>query len=110
MYIRTTTMKSLDPTADQNRLANFIHGLRSHNMYRPIIEDLIALPGFVKKENIIREDKTGETFINTIEFDNEKAFYDYMNSEINQSLWEYLCIMAEAEGISVSMEDSIIEN
>jgi antibiotic biosynthesis monooxygenase (ABM) superfamily enzyme len=79
-------------------------------MYGPIVEGLIALPGFVKKENIMRDDKTGETFFNTIEFDNKKAFDDYMNSEVNQSLWEYICVMAEVEGISVSMNDSVIEN
>ena len=109
MYIRTATMKSLDST-DRNRLPNFIHELRSHNMYNPIVEGLVALPGFVKKEYIMRDDKTGETFFSTIEFDNKKDFDDYLNSEVYQSLWEYICIMAEAEGISVSINDGITAN
>jgi heme-degrading monooxygenase HmoA len=105
MYIRTATMKSLDPN-DHDRLSKYIRELRSHSMYRPIVEDLIALPGFVKKEYIMREDKEGETFFSTVVFDNKEAFNSYMNSEINQSLWEYLKIMAEAEGISFEMIDT----
>lgn len=105
MYIRRATVKSLDPT-DREKLANFIHNLRTHSMYRPIIDELIASPGFVKKEYIMRDDKDGETFFSTVEFDSQETFNNYINNEVNQSLWDYLKIMAEQEGFSISVIDT----
>lgn len=105
MYSRTATLKSLDP-ADYDRLSNFVRELRTHSMYRPITDDLIASPGFVKKEYIMRDDKDGQTFFSKVVFETKEFFDDYMNQETNQSLWIYLELMATQKGLSFELSDS----
>jgi len=104
MYIRKATLKSLD-AEDHNRLDNFVHSLRTHSMYRPIVEDLISKSGFVKKEYIMRDTIEGQTFFSLIAFENKESFDVYMNEESSQSLWVYLELMATQEGISFQVED-----
>ena len=107
MWTRKATLKSLDPS-DYERLPNFIHELRTHSMYRPIIEDLKSQQGFVKKEYIMRDDKEGQTFFSTISFDSKENFDAYINEEANQSLWVYLELTAIQNNISIDIED--VEN
>lgn len=104
MYIRKATLKSLDPE-DYYHLTNFVHSLRTHSMYRPIVDDLVAKPGFVKKEYIMRDTKEGQTFYSLIAFEDKYSFDAYMNEESSQSLWVYLEIMATQEGISFQVDD-----
>lgn len=104
MYIRKATLKSLN-LDDYYHLANFVHSLRTHSMYRPIVEDLIAKPGFVKKEYIMQDTKEGQTFFSLIAFENKESFDVYMNEESSQSLWVYLEIMATQENISFQVDD-----
>jgi hypothetical protein len=105
MYSRTATLKSLDPT-DFDRLPNFVHELRTHSMYRPITDDLMASPGFVRKEYIMRDEKEGQTFFSKVIFENKETFDEYMNQEANQSLWIYLELAANQRNISFTVEDS----
>jgi hypothetical protein len=104
MWTRRATLKSLDPT-DYEKLPNFVHELRTHSMYRPVIEDLKSQQGFVKKEYLMRDDKEGQTFFSTISFDSKENFDCYINEEANQSLWVYLELMAVQSDISIEIED-----
>jgi hypothetical protein len=104
MWTRTATLKSLDPT-DFEKLPNFIHELRTHSMYRPVIEDLKSQQGFVKKEYIMRDDRDGQTFLSTVTFDTKENFDAYIEEEANQSLWVYLELMAVQKEISIDIED-----
>ena len=106
MYSRKATLRSLDPT-DFNRLSNFVHSLRTHSMYRPIVENLVARPGFVKKEYIMVDTKEGQTFYSVITFESKETFEEYMNDESTYSLWIALELMATQEGLSFSVEDEV---
>ena len=105
MWTRKAILKSLD-TTDFEKLPNFIHELRTHSMYRPIVEDLIAKPGFVKKEYIMRDDKEGQTFFSIITFDTKENFDAYINEESNQSIWVYLELSAIQNDLSIEIIDS----
>jgi hypothetical protein len=104
MWTRKATLKSMDPT-DFERLPNFVHELRTHSMYRPVIQDLMSKTGFVKKEYIMRDDNNGQTFFSTVSFDTKENFDAYINEEANQSLWEYLELTALQTEISIFIED-----
>jgi len=104
MWIRKATLKSLD-SKDYEKLPNFIHELRTHSMYRSIIEDLKSQQGFVKKEYIMRDDKEGQVFLSIVAFDTKENFDSYINDEANQSLWVYLELMAVQNEISIDIED-----
>ena len=90
---------------DYDTLPNFVHELRTHNMYRSIVEDMISRPGFVKKEYIMRETKEGQEFISQVVFENQETFDAYMKSEGIVSLWEYLKISAEMIDLTHHVED-----
>jgi hypothetical protein len=107
MYTRKATLKSLDPT-DYNRLSNFVHSLRTHSMYQPIIENLIQRSGFINKEYRMVDTKEGQTFYSIIRFENKETFDEYMDDESSQSLWIALELMANQEGISFAVEDGSI--
>jgi hypothetical protein len=104
MYIRKATLKSLDPT-DFNRLPNFVHSLRTHSMYQPVISNLIQRPGFVQKEYRMVDTKEGQTFYSILVFENKDYFDQYFDDESSQSLWIALELMANQEGISFSIQD-----
>lgn len=104
MWTRKATMKSMDP-ADYERLPNFIHELRTHSMYRPVIEDLKSQTGFIKKEYIMKDDRSGQTFYSTVSFDTQENFDAYINQESNQSLWVYLELSALQNEIFIEIED-----
>jgi hypothetical protein len=103
-YIKQAVLTSSDKN-DYERLQNFIHELNTHSMYRPIVESMIAMPGFVKKEYTMRDDKEGQTFISLIEFDSLEGWTAYQNDESVSSLWDYLEIMAEHAGINFSLSE-----
>lgn len=90
---------------DYNTLPNFVHELRTHNMYRSIVEDMMSRPGFVKKEYIMRETINGQEFISQVVFENQETFDLYMKSEGIVSLWEYLKISAEMINLTHHVED-----
>jgi heme-degrading monooxygenase HmoA len=104
--IRQGIFKSID-TADYQKLPNFVHELRTHNMYRAIVEDLISRQGFIKKEYIMRETKAGQEFISQIVFEDQETFDAYMKSEEIISLWEYLKISADMNDLTFDIEDSV---
>jgi hypothetical protein len=104
MYIRKATLKSLDPS-DHSRLSNFVHALRTHSMYQPIVENLVQRPGFLQKEYRMVDNKEGQTFYSILVFESKEYFDQYFEDESSQSLWIALELMANQEGISFNIED-----
>lgn len=104
MYTRKATLKSIDPS-DKTRLSNFVHSLRTHSMYQPIVENLIQRPGFVQKEYRMIDTKEGQTFYSILVFENKDYFDQYFDDEASQSLWIALELMANQEGISFNIDD-----
>lgn len=103
MHTRQAIIKPLDQ--DYDKLNQFVHDLRTHSMYRPIVEQLMSMPGFVTKEYNMIEDKSGVTFISKITFDNKENFDNCLNEESYQSLWIYLELMATQSGLSFEVSD-----
>jgi hypothetical protein len=93
--------------ADYQKLPDFVHELRTHNMYRAIVEDLMARPGFIRKEYIMQEDKEGQSLISQVIFENQESFDAYIKTEEITSLWEYLKISAEMNGLTCTVEDIV---
>lgn len=104
MYSRKAVLQSQDPT-DYNRLRNFAHELASHSMYQPILNELKSWPGFVRKEHTMIDDIHGQTFVSQIIFEDKAAFDSYIGDESHASLWDYLFIIADQNGISVEVID-----
>jgi heme-degrading monooxygenase HmoA len=102
--VRRGTFRPIDNT-DYETLLTFVHELRTHNMYRGIVEDMKSRPGFVRKEHTMRETKEGQEFISQVEFEDQETFNSYMNSEEIVSLWEYLKISAEMSDLTHNVED-----
>lgn len=107
MFRRKAAMKAID-TSDFHKLANFVHQLRTHSMYQPIVEDLIARPGFVQKEYSMVDTKEGQTFYSIICFEDKDSFDSYFEDEANQSLWVALELMATQEDITFEYVDEEI--
>jgi len=104
MHIRQVTLKSLDPE-DYSRLPNFVHSLRTHSMYKSIVDAFISTPGFIKKESIIRESKEGQFFLSLIFFEDKESFDNVINDETFQGIHIYLELMCTQEGISYEIKD-----
>lgn len=107
MYSRRAILRSKDPT-DYERLRNFAYSLGSHSMYRPIIEEMLAAPGFVRKEHTMVDERAGQIFLSSVIFADKESFDAYMSNEANESLWEYLKISAEQSEVELEMYDSYI--
>ena len=107
MFRRKAIMKAID-TSDFHKLPNFIHQLRTHSMYQPVVEDLISRPGFIQKEYSLIDTKQGQTFYSIICFENKESFDVYFNDEVNQSLWIALELMATQEDITLELVDEEI--
>ena len=106
---RQVTFRTDDPH-DYETIPNFIHNLRTNSMYRFVVEDLMARPGFVKKEYIMREDRSGQSFISQVVFEDWDTFNEYMSSETVESIWEFLKISAEQSNISYELFDGELSN
>jgi hypothetical protein len=104
MYARIAKITT-ENSDDWELIPNFVHELRTNSMYRFIIEDLMARPGFIKKEHTLCEDNTGQTFFSTINFDTKENFDSYINEEANQSIWIYLELTAQQKGLIITIED-----
>lgn len=104
MYGRIATMQPLDKN-NWETIPNFINELRTNSLYRYIVEDMMARPGFVKKEHTVREDKNGQTFLSCIAFDTKESFDLYIGDEIAESIWTYVEITANQKGLSITIED-----
>lgn len=107
MYCRVAKITTLNSN-DWDSIPDFVHELRTNSLYKFIVEDLIARPGFVKKEHTMREDKDGQTFFSSIVFDSKENFDLYINEESNQSLWIFVELSASQRGLTVVMEDKEI--
>lgn len=105
---RKVVFRTID-SGDYDTIPNFIHTLRTNSMYRYVVEDLMARPGFIKKEYIMREDKTGQSFISQIFFEDWDTFNTYMNTEETESIWEFLKISAGQSGITYDLTDEEVE-
>ncbi len=107
MYARIAKITPTN-TEDWESIPNFVHELRTNSLYRFIVEDLIARPGFIKKEHTMCEDKNGQTFFSSIVFDSKENFDLYINEESNQSLWTFVELSASQRGLEISIEDKEI--
>jgi hypothetical protein len=99
-YGRRIIIKSKDPT-DFTTLRNFIHELSSNSMYLPILNELVAIPDFNRKEHIIIESKNGQEFVSQIIFNNKETLDAYMDDEGVNAIWEFVKINAEALGLEI---------
>lgn len=107
MWKRTAEIQNLDFN-DYEKLSNFIHELRSHSMYKFIVDDLKQRVGFIRKEHILREDNQSQTFYSTIIFDTEENLKNYADEESIQSLWTYLELSSTQQGFTFKMYDEEI--
>ena len=107
MYARIATITTTDKD-NWESIPNFVHELRTNSLYRFIVEDLIARPGFVKKEHTMCEDKTGQTFYSSVIFDSKENFDIYISEESNQSLWTFVELSAGQQGLNFQIEDKEI--
>jgi hypothetical protein len=109
MYGRTAIFK----TVKQNNrltLTEFIHGISSNMMYESMTNELIDTAGFIRKDFLIVDDKTGCTAVSRIVFENEENFNNYLSNEMYEMIWEYLQVTAEGIGIKITFEDGNIDS
>jgi hypothetical protein len=104
---RRMIAKVQDPE-DYDTIPAFATSLRTNTMYRFIVEDLCNTPGFVVKESIMREDKTGQYFISQVVFEDWETFNAYMLREEIDSIWDYLRVTAETYNIEWEVKDEEI--
>lgn len=94
---------------DRDVLIKFFLSITGHSMYRPIVNEISARPGFVRRELHVIDDASGTKAINKIVFSSQESFAAYLAHEGYQSTWEYLTIMADGEGIDFETSELVIE-
>jgi hypothetical protein len=105
-YGRRTVIRSVDLT-DYRKLRAWVFSLSEHSMYEPILSDLIAMPGFVKKTSIIEDTPKGQVFINEVLFSSKETADVYFGYEGVETLWEWLKITADAEGFVIESDQRV---
>lgn len=80
-------------------------GIYSHNMYDQVNKLVRETPGFVMKESLVEESKTGAILRVTLTFDTLENFDAYLSDEVADSMWEFIKIQAESDGLTVSVVD-----
>jgi hypothetical protein len=108
LYVKQALFRPRTDT-DRDLLVKFFLNITGHSMYRPIVDEMCASPGFVKKELQVIDDATGTRAISRIAFADQASFTEYLAHEGYQSTWEYLTIMADNEGIDCEVSDLVIE-
>jgi hypothetical protein len=96
-------------SVDRDILPKFLLSLTENSMYRPIVDEIGARPGFVRRELYIIDDASGTKAINKIIFSSQESFAVYLAHEGTQMIWEYLAIMADSEGIDFETSELVIE-
>jgi hypothetical protein len=104
---RKMIAKVVDPD-DYDTVPTFATSLRTNSMYRFIVEDLCNTPGFVVKETIMREDRTGQYYISQVIFEDWDTFNAYMTREEIDSIWDYIRVSAETYNIEWTVTDEEI--
>lgn len=107
-YIKQAIFYPNDNTNKDSLTQFWIH-LTNNSMYRPIINEISQLPGFVKREIIITDDRVRATAISRIVFADSDSFKIYIEHEGYQSVWEYVKIMAENDDIHCEISNLVIQ-
>jgi hypothetical protein len=108
LYVKQALFRPRGNT-DRDVLVKFFLSITGHSMYRPIVDEMCASPGFVRKELQVIDDANGTVAMNKLIFAGEDHFNAYLAHEGYQSTWEYLTIMADGEGIDCEISNLIIE-
>lgn len=109
MYARIVYFKTVKPN-DRITLTEFFHAVAGNSMYNSMTEELIATPGFVKKELIMVDTKDGCHTSTRVIFEDKDSFDKYVGNETYEMIWEYLQISADGVGITITSEDREIDN
>ncbi len=104
MYTRKATLSPTD-VEDRTKMPEFIHMLRTHSMYNPILQAMFKTPGFVKKEYSMVDTLDSQIFKSSVTFDSKESFDNYINEESNQSIWEFLELLSIQNGFNFTLED-----
>lgn len=107
-YIKQAIFYPNDHT-NKDSLTRFWLQLTNNSMYRPIIDEISQLPGFVKREIIMTDDGSRVTAISKLIFADSDSFKVYIEHEGYQSIWEYVKIMAENDDIHCEISDLVIQ-
>ena len=107
MYGRKAIFKTVNPNS-RKTLTEFLHGISANSMYDSMTTELIATEGFVRKDLIIIDDKTGCVAFSRVIFETKEEFDTHIGDDVYQMIWEYLQISADGVGIVVTFEDGEI--
>jgi hypothetical protein len=108
LYVKQALFRPRNDT-DRDVLVKFFLNVTGHSMYRPIVDEMCASPGFVKKELQVIDDATGTCAVSKIAFADQESFNAYLEHEGYQSTWEYLTIIADGEGIDCEISNLVEE-
>lgn len=94
---------------DKDSLVQFWLQLTNNSMYRPIVDEIAKLPGFVKREITMTDDGNCVTAISKLVFSDIDNFQGYIEHEGYQSIWEYVRIMAENDNIHCEISELVVQ-
>jgi hypothetical protein len=97
MWAKKTYMHNADLT--NKDLWEFTHSLKNQSMYNYMLNDLINSNGFVRKELVVNEDASGQSYTSMIVFKDKETYDTYMNRDEISSIYEYIKIMAAQKGL-----------
>ena len=80
-------------------LWEFTHALKNQSMYNYMLNDLINTNRFVRKELVVNEDASGQSYTSMIVFKDKETYDTYMNRDEISSIYEYIKIMAAQKGL-----------
>jgi len=104
MFARMATIKPKN-MEERDTVNKFFFEITNHSMYTPILDELMNSPGFVRKEMVIVDDLNGRVATSKIIFADQENFNNYVNNEVNESMWDYLTVMAEESGLTVEVKN-----
>jgi tRNA splicing ligase len=87
-----------------NPLRGFVESMYLNPLYPEITKKLISQPGFIKKINTLTETAEYSEFRNEIYFEDQETFDVYFSDNSIINLYEYIQVMANAEGIETKWE------
>jgi hypothetical protein len=95
------------PDADREAIMKYFMGICTHSMYRPLVEDVAKISGFVAKELVIIDEDWGTWAVNRVIFSSQEGLDTYTANEAWASTWEYLKIMADQVGLDCTVSTAI---
>lgn len=107
LHIQQVTF--LSRNSDKDSIIQFLLNLTSNSLYRPIVEEISRIPGYVRRETIIVDDINGTSVSTRIIFNDPDSFLLYDQNEGHQSIWEYVKIMADTADIDCEITNLVVE-